>query len=120
LDRGNLASLMLLDLSAALYTIDHATLVRRFEVSCVTRGSDLIAGSSLILSIVVPSTSILGQPVHGQPDNVLHGVLQGLILGHILFLLNSAGLIGVTEGRGLLPHHQADDTQLYGFCSVSS
>ena len=41
LDRGDLASLALLDLSAAFNTVDHPTLLRRLQVTYGIRGSVL-------------------------------------------------------------------------------
>jgi hypothetical protein len=41
LDRGDLAALALLDLSAAFYTVDHTALLRRLEVTYGVCGSTL-------------------------------------------------------------------------------
>jgi len=52
-----------------------------------------------------------------SPTIIECGVAQGSVLGPILFLLYIADLQLLIEDRGLCPHHFADDTQIYGFCS---
>ena len=44
---------------------------------------------------------------------------HGSVLGPILFLLFIADLQLLIEDRGLCPHNFADDTQIYGFCSLT-
>ena len=48
------------------------------------------------------------------------GVLQGSVLGPILFVLYTVDLLMVIESYGLSPHMYADDTQVYGSCRPSA
>ena len=46
-------------------------------------------------------------------------VLQGSVIGPILFVLYTADPIAFVKSYGLSPHLYADDTQIYGSCSPS-
>ena len=86
LDTGDLAVLTLLDLSTAFDTVDHATLLRRLEVSYGLRGHVLgwfhsyLNGRIQYVRCGTASTVTV----------LLCGVPQGSVLGPILFVLYTA------------------------------
>ena len=109
-DRGDVAALILLDMSAAFDTVDHRILLQRLQSTfgiydtvhqwfrsylsgrrqCVRRGYI----KSLITTLVC-------------------GVPQGSVLGPVLFVMYTVDLIQLIESHGLVPHLYADDTQVY-------
>lgn len=113
LDTGNLAVLTLLDLSAAFDTVDHATLLRRLQVT-YGLGGNVIRWFKSYLSC---RTQFVRCGVStSAPTTVECGVPQGSVLGPILFLLYTADLLRLVERHHLHAHLYADDTQVYGSC----
>ena len=112
-DRGDLAVLTLLDLSAAFDTVDPAILLRRLDVSYGLGGSVHCWFSSYLSG---RTQHVRCGSTRSVPTIVLFGVPQGSVLGPILFLLYTADLIRLVESHGLSPHMYADDTQVYGSC----
>ena len=117
IDAGDLSALVLLDLSAAFDTVDHHILLQRLKRSYgITRlirqwfQSYLVGRRKFVRT--GSSTSSLAL--------ILCGILQGSVLGLILFLY-TADLLLLIEGHGgLCLHLYADDTQVYGLCRPSA
>jgi len=116
-DRGDVAALIFLDMSAAFDTVDHSILLQRLQSTfgihdtvyqwfrsylsgqrqCVRRGYI----KSLITTLIC-------------------GVPQGSVLGPVLFVMYTVDLIQLIKNHGLVPHLYADDTQVYGSCPPSA
>jgi hypothetical protein len=112
-DRGDLAALVLLDLSAAFDTVDHEILLHRMRVTFGIDdkvhqwfGSYLSGRSHYVRRGLIKSSVV----------RLLCGVPQGSVLGPVLFILYTADLISLIEENGLSSHLYADDTQVYGSC----
>ena len=108
-----MATLTLFDLSAAFDAVDHKTLLHRLKVSYGV--SDMVHGW-FISYLSRRSQFVRCGSSSTLPKAVLFGVLQGSVLGPILFLLYTADLLGLVKTHGLRPHLYADDSQIFGSC----
>jgi Reverse transcriptase (RNA-dependent DNA polymerase) len=106
-DRGDFAVLVLLDLSTAFNTVDHAVLLER---SFGFTGVALAWLSSYLTECVQRGWC------HSSMTTLVSGVLQGSVLGIVLFIMYTANLPSLVVRHGLQPHLYADDTQVHGSC----
>ena len=116
-DRGDVAALILLDLSAAFDTVDHDILLQRLQLSF---GIDGTAHRWFTTYLTGRSQCVRRGHNMSAVSRLQCGVPQGSVLGPILFVLYTADLISLVENSGLLPHLYADDTQVYGSCRPSA
>jgi len=116
-DDGDLSVLALLDLSAAFDTVDHDILLTRLKVSFGIGGAALDWFQSYLTIRVECVRRGSARSTH---KTVRFGVPHGSVLGALLFILYTAGLIDLIEGYGLNPHLYANDTQIQGSCRPGS
>ena len=115
LDKGDIAALTLLDLSAAFDTVDHATLLRWLQTSFGLGGSALSWFHSYLSQRL---QHVVHQGNSSQSSVVEFEVPQGSVLGPILFIVYTADVTRIVERHGIRQH--ADDTQFYGACHPRS
>ena len=117
IDGGDVAALVLLDLSAAFDTVDHHILFRRLQTSFGLSGSVLHWFTTYLHG---RSRYVRRGLMKSVVTMFVCGVPQGSVLGPFLFLLYTADLIALVERHGLCPHLYADDSQVYGSCRPSA
>ena len=110
MDQGNVVALVLLDLSAAFDTVDHAILLRRLEQRTGLSGTVLNWFSSYLTgrtqSVVIDGES-------SERHVLRYGVPQGSVLGPILFTVYTLPIGDIIRRHGIPFHFFADDEQLY-------
>jgi len=109
-DPGVVSLLCMHDLSAAFDTVDHDILIGHLQQSFGVKGLALSWIESF-LSNRTQSVSIDG--VQSTRSLLTCCVLQGSVLGPVLFLVYDADVIAIARRHGLEVHSYADDTRLY-------
>ena len=110
MNKQHVSILVLLDLSAAFDTVDHAILLRRLETSFGITDAAL-AWFSSYLSGRSQRVSVDGERSDSYP--LPYGVPQGSCLGPLLFSTYASKLFDVIKLYLPSVHAFADDTQLY-------
>ena len=110
LDQGNRVALLLLDMSAAFDTLNHSTLLNRFNEEFGIIGKPLKWFESYFGE---RTQSVVIRGVKSEPVPLSQGVPQGSVIGPKAYTMYTKSLGDIREHHGLQYHIYADDIQLY-------
>jgi hypothetical protein len=116
-DKGFGVCLILLDLSAAFDTVDHAVLLS-FLKNHIGLGGHALDLLESYLSGRTQCVSING--VLSELKDLAYGVPQGSVLGPIEFCIYTIPLGAILNHYGMSYHIYADDTQIYCSFKINS
>ena len=116
MDKGEVTALTLLDLLAAVDTIDYATLTDRLSDWYGISGQAQIWFSSYLQN---RHQSVKIKDTFSDKVTLSYGVPQGSVLGPVLFTLYTTPL-AIISSFDINHHLYADDTQIYMSLSVSN
>jgi len=106
----------LLDMSAAFDNVDFDILLRRLEISYRLSGHVL----KWLTSFITDRTqAIVFDGTTSSPVKLICGVLQGSVLGPLLFVLYAADVITIALHHGVRIHAYADDIQTWSAVRLS-
>ena len=110
IDNRSHAVLMMLDLSAAFDTVNHAVLIKKLK-NFYGLGSNIIKWIESYLN--KRSFKVSVNEKYSEICSLEIGVPQGSILGPLLFILYTKEIEKITEKYNFHVHLYADDSQLY-------
>jgi len=110
LDSGSMVVLLMIDLSAAFDTLDHATLIKRFEHSFGITGEALQWVSSYLAN---RSQSVTINGEQSEESILQFGVPQGSVLGPKEYCMYTRPVGTIVRQHGMSHMSYADDTQAY-------
>ena len=110
IDDNRSVLLLLLDLSAALDTVDHSTLLLRLRTRFGVKGSALTWFESYLTS---RKYYVQVEGCKSSLRSLDSGVLQGSVLGPLLYVLYTSPVADIIKSHDLQYHFYAYDAQLY-------
>ena len=113
---GKISVLVLLDLSAAFDTIDHAILLHRLH-NVFGFGDTVQSWFQSYLENRTQTIVLHGK--HSTSASLRYDVPQGSVLGPILFILYTQPLSNVIQHYPVFHQMYADDTQIFKVCRPS-
>ena len=115
LENQEVTCLVLLDLSATFNTIDQNTLLSRMETCFAVTGMALNCFRSYLTdgTQAVVTGDLFSDGSKSASIPLTSGILQGSVLGPILFTLHMVPLGDLYSKNGIKFHLYADDTHIY-------